>query len=142
MAAIKATLNPEGPPDRPELHASKQKLRDVLKPSYWQQLCPSLHVTDKTFMEGVASFELPEARLDDVKEQISYAGVAQVASPELPWSLSPDILAQAIVTLMRYGWPPSLLAVYDEVWSLIKQAGVMMDKATGGNACNMDILAW
>lgn len=66
----------------------------------------------------------------------------QVSSQELPWSVSPETLANAIITLMRYGWPPSLIMMYDEVWASIKQAELLMGKATGGNACNMDILAW
>lgn len=63
-------------------------------------------------------------------------------SSELPWSIQPEQLAAAIVSLIRYGWPPSLILMYDEVWAIIQQASALMRDATGGNACNMDILAW
>jgi hypothetical protein len=43
---------------------------------------------------------------------------------------------------MRYGWPPSLLVVYDEAWALVQQGSGLMADATGGNRVNMDILAW
>jgi hypothetical protein len=43
---------------------------------------------------------------------------------------------------MRYGWPPSLLVVYDEAWALVQQGSALMAGATGGNRVNMDILAW
>jgi hypothetical protein len=38
MAAAPAVLafNVDDAPERPELHASRQKLKDLLQPSYWQ----------------------------------------------------------------------------------------------------------
>jgi hypothetical protein len=56
--------------------------------------------------------------------------------------VEPAALAAAVVSLMRYGWPPSLLVVYDEAWSLVQQGSGLMADATGGNRVNMDILAW
>jgi hypothetical protein len=35
-AAPDLTFNIDDPPERPELHASRQKLSDLLQPSYWQ----------------------------------------------------------------------------------------------------------
>jgi hypothetical protein len=29
-----------------------------------------------------------------------------------------------------------------QVWAMVQQASAVMKSATGGNACNMDILAW
>jgi hypothetical protein len=29
-----------------------------------------------------------------------------------------------------------------QVWVMVQQASAVMKKATGGNLCNMDILAW
>jgi hypothetical protein len=39
----------------------------------------------------------------------------QVEPEELPWKLDLDALADAVVNLVRAGWPPSMLIVYDEV---------------------------
>jgi hypothetical protein len=37
MAAAPAlAFNIDDPPEKPELHASRQKLKDLLQPSYWQ----------------------------------------------------------------------------------------------------------
>jgi hypothetical protein len=47
-----------------------------------------------------------------------------------------------VVTLIQYGWPPSLLVMYDEAWAVVQQASGLMADATGGNRVNMDILAW
>lgn len=40
---------------------------------------------------------------------------AQVEPQELPWKLDLEALADAVVNLVRHGWPPSMLVVYDEV---------------------------
>lgn len=29
-----------------------------------------------------------------------------------------------------------------QVWAMVRQASSVMKKVTGGNMCNMDILAW
>lgn len=65
----------------------------------------------------------------------------QVSSSELPWSVHPSALAAAVVSLIRHGWPPSLLLAYDEAWAVVQQASVLMAGSTG-NRVNMDILAW
>lgn len=39
----------------------------------------------------------------------------QVEPEELPWKLDLETLADAVVNLVRAGWPPSMLIVYDEV---------------------------
>lgn len=39
----------------------------------------------------------------------------QVEPEELPWNLDLDALVDAVVNLVRAGWPPSMLIVYDEV---------------------------
>ncbi|KAF6257515.1 hypothetical protein COO60DRAFT_1223221 [Scenedesmus sp. NREL 46B-D3] len=56
--------------------------------------------------------------------------------------LSPPHWLLPVVSLIRHGWPPSLLVVYDEAWALVQQASALMADATGGNRVNMDILAW
>jgi hypothetical protein len=152
---------------------------------------------------------------------------SQVGARELPWAVDLQALADAVVTLLRHGWPPSLVVMYDEVrahhvcvcvrlcvcvrvcvcvhvcacvcvhvcvcvhcglasvcaalhgcrqpvggaeratlhcrtcrvghaqqqhqhhhtprtqvWAMVQQASAVSAAATGGNACNMDILAW
>uniref|UniRef100_A0A383VR10 Phytanoyl-CoA dioxygenase n=1 Tax=Tetradesmus obliquus TaxID=3088 RepID=A0A383VR10_TETOB len=140
-AAPVLTFNVDEPPERPELHASRQKLKDLLKPSYWQALCPWLHCGDADWLGRQPALQLPQQRLVDLKQQVDAAGVAQVSSSELPWSVHPSALAAAVVSLIRHGWPPSLLLAYDEAWAVVQQASVLMAGSTG-NRVNMDILAW
>jgi hypothetical protein len=75
-------FNVDDVPEIPELHASRQNLETVLKPQYWQQLCPTLHVADAKFFRSLVPFQLAKGRLNDLKHQINYAGVAQVCSIE------------------------------------------------------------
>lgn len=70
------------------------------------------------------------------------ARVLQVAAPQLPWQLDVGLLARSVVHLMQCGWPPAFIMLYDEVWALIHRASRLMASASGGNQCNMDILAW
>jgi hypothetical protein len=69
------------PPSDPVLHAKHQSLSDLLQPSYWQQLNPGLHVGDAAFIRGCKPLKPPKDRLQDLKEQINTAGVAQVGLP-------------------------------------------------------------
>lgn len=66
----------------------------------------------------------------------------QVDAHECAWDANLDALADAVVTLVRHGWPPSFIIMYDEVWAMVQQASLLMAEATGGNRVNMDILAW
>eukprot|EP00882_Tetradesmus_deserticola_P022370 GHRQ01024272.1.p1 GENE.GHRQ01024272.1~~GHRQ01024272.1.p1 ORF type:complete len:174 (+),score=80.30 GHRQ01024272.1:23-523(+) len=136
------TFNVDDGPEHPNLHASHQTLKDLLQPSYWQALCPWLHCGDAALLGRLRALQLPQRRLADLKQQVDTAGVAQVSSQELPWFVEPTALAAAVVSLIRYGWPPSLLVMYDEAWALIQQGSGLMADATGGNRVNMDILAW
>lgn len=66
----------------------------------------------------------------------------QAEPDELTWKPVPADLAAAVTRLMRHGWPPSALLLYDEPWVLMCQAAPLMAAATGGNAVNMDALVW
>lgn len=75
---MEAKYSVDEPPERPELHASRQKLKDVCDPDYWRQLCPQLHVADPGVLGQIGPIQLPEDRLQDLSQQVNQAGVAQV----------------------------------------------------------------
>lgn len=67
--------NPDAPPAQPALVASQQRLRDVLTPDYWRQICPELHVGTNA---PVPQIQLPAQRMRDLRGQVNSAAVAQV----------------------------------------------------------------
>jgi hypothetical protein len=56
MAAVPVlTFNIDDAPERPELHASRQKLKDLLKPAYWQVMsAASQHLLQTGYTTGTA----------------------------------------------------------------------------------------
>jgi hypothetical protein len=50
-------------------------------------------------------------------------------------------IARGVAQLVQYGYPPSFILMFDEIWTLISRQEVF-SKLTCGNSCNMDILAW
>lgn len=105
---------------------------------------------------------LPEARLRDLRRQVDSDGVAQVEPGEIlrvvrrgggggggdeDPGVDRDIqlvraLARGVEGLLRAGWPASFIVVFDEAWILVERASKVIAAATGGNRCNLDILAW
>jgi len=82
------------PPKHPELLAKHQTLASVLKPEYWQQLNPGLHVGDEAFVSSCKPIKPPKGRLNDLFGQVNEAGVAQVWVKDLRASLSVVCVAQ------------------------------------------------
>jgi hypothetical protein len=83
VAAAAAVTDPRYdvsvPPAQPHLHAKRQSLADVCNAAYWRQLCPQLHVCDAAFVaQHSAALSLPAPRLQDLRQQVDAAGVAQV----------------------------------------------------------------
>eukprot|EP00879_Flechtneria_rotunda_P022562 GHRR01023822.1.p2 GENE.GHRR01023822.1~~GHRR01023822.1.p2 ORF type:complete len:102 (+),score=18.99 GHRR01023822.1:184-489(+) len=88
MARKASQYRVDQPPEWPELHASRQKLHDILDPTYWSQLCPGLHVEQQACCSAVEPLQLPETRVEDVKQQVNCAGVAQVSASWLPTAVA------------------------------------------------------
>lgn len=86
-------------PKHPELLAKHQTLASVLKPKYWQQLNPGLHVGDAAFVSSCKPIKPAKGRLNDLFGQINEAGVAQVWIKDLRASLSAVEAAEHLCTL-------------------------------------------
>eukprot|EP00501_MAST-03F_sp_TOSAG23-6_P001873 GSMAST32.ASY1.ANO1.1951.1 assembled CDS len=80
--------------------------------SYWQKLCPELHVY----------------------------GYFQTS--RLPWVGNTAALARSIVTLMQHGWPATFILLYDESWAMAREVSELIAFTSGGNQNNFDFLAW
>jgi hypothetical protein len=46
----------------------------------------------------------------------------QIEAEELPWQVDLQQLADAVVNLVRHGWPPSMVLLYDEVGAAVCRA--------------------
>ncbi|KAG2440535.1 hypothetical protein HYH02_010413 [Chlamydomonas schloesseri] len=131
--------DPKAPCANPDLTRTLDNLAD---PAYWAQLCPELTVSGKLGSKA-AKIKKPASELvKDAREQVLSEGVVQLHPSDLQWGVDVHVLARSMVALMQAGWPASFLIMYDEVWALVQQASSLMAGATGGNACNMDVLCW
>ena len=130
-------------PEHPELHLTKQTLDSVFEESYWRKICPELHVNDKQYQEESLKYVLPvpDNKKNEWTDRIKKEGYFDLHSSECKTNMSMDILANNVVKLMQYGWPPSFLVMFDEIWALVYKMSEMMFETTG-NRMNMDILIW
>jgi len=140
--------NPSDAPARPDLRWEElqtKSVEDLIKTlsdaTYWRQLCPDLHVDDAAFQNAAepAVPRVGDEEINTLKERMNHegyfpctTGMDRVAMEEL---------ARQVVLLTQYGWPPSFLVIFDEIWRLVKRMELLMDQ-TSGNRMNMDILIW
>ena len=113
--------SPREPIQDTSWHAREVDLARVLQPGYWRELCPSLHVCDEAFQASVRPMvgAALEEVADDARERILRDGYTKIPAACLPWkSVAHRELALACVQLMRHGWNPSFLLMYDEAWSI------------------------
>ncbi|KAG2440534.1 hypothetical protein HYH02_010412 [Chlamydomonas schloesseri] len=121
---------------------STRTLDNLADPAYWARLCPELTVSGKLGSKAAKNKKPASELVKDAKEQVLSEGVVQLHPSDLQWGVDVHVLARSMVALMQAGWPASFLIMYDEVWALVQQASSLMAGATGGNACNMDVLCW
>ena len=136
--------SPREPPEDPSLHAREVDLATMLQPQYWREICPSLHVCDEAFQGSVRPMR--GAELEDVaadaRERILRDGYTKIHAASLPWkTIAHRELALACVRLMRHGWNPSFLLMYDEAWAVAHELSEVVLNATG-NRLNFDALCW
>ncbi|GLI65349.1 hypothetical protein VaNZ11_008898 [Volvox africanus] len=122
-------------------HASTRNIRNLSAQDYWAAICPELSAGGKSGLHTKKRRKKKITINEDFKHQMHNEGVFQVHPSEMRWSVNIHRLALSMVTLMQQGWPPTFLIMFNEVWTLIEQARVLM-AATTGNACNMDVLCW
>ncbi|CAE7254472.1 unnamed protein product [Symbiodinium sp. CCMP2592] len=128
-----------------ELHASAQTQESIFSASYWRQLCPELHVEDKSFQaEVLARDGRSVAAVSDCREvraRILEEGFAALSPAQLSWTAPVGRLAQGVLQLEQHGWPATFIALYDEAWAMARDAGAVMREATGNSLC-MDVVGF
>lgn len=96
-------------------------------------------------------FTLPAERAASVRTAVRGDGFFRLDAEELPWPAGLiDGLARGVVQLLRHGWTPTFIFVYDEAWMLVRRMRRAFRAATGGhdgeeengNDWIGDIFAW
>lgn len=123
------------------LHREKQELDELLGSTYWAALCPWLHVGDVSF-KGWSSPSLEPRNARSLQGRLDGDGYFTLPPGELPWGVSLEGLRRGVAQLMKHGWHPYFIGVYDEAWVMQKQLKEFIAGITGGNETIMDVLAW
>ena len=110
--------------------------------SFWQKLCPELHVDDASFVSTCKPIELDDTQIERMRAQLISEGFFTLPPEALPWVCSLAAMRKGVRRLTKRGWPASLLLVYDEAWAMAHQISVIMRRVSGGCANSLDMLAW
>ena len=135
--------DPNSPPVNEKLHRKHQTMESILSKEYWQSLCPNLHVCDQSFQAKFNPLLIDEKAEETFIDRLDKDGYFEVNESLIKWNqvVSFEDLANSVVTLMQYGWPPSFLGIYDEAWAIVQQVSTILKKTTK-NEMNMDFLVW
>ncbi|MDP2435412.1 MAG: hypothetical protein Q8P67_06685 [archaeon] len=119
--------------------------------AYWGSVCEERHVEDGEYQaaalrahpEGAFGAQVEAAGL---KARLVEDGYFQVPARRLALRDSPadlySSLADSVARLMQLGWPASFFVVFDEAWELARHCADLVEKTSGGNRNNLDILLW
>lgn len=107
---------------------------------------------------SAAGTELLDSRTQNaLRERIVTEGYFQLAADELrvfrdllpaqhdevdSSSTASGLMAEAVVRLLRRGWPPSFLLMCDEAWAMAAHMERLVSETTGGNRSCFDYLVW
>ena len=86
---------------------------------YWRELCPQLHISDVVFAQRAARsvfqfMEDPDT-VDELRASMDRDGYMRLPPGEkLPWTADVAAVAEGVQQLVRAGWPPTFLVLYDE----------------------------
>lgn len=130
--------------EAPAMHASRQTAETMAQASYWRNLCPNLHVDDAAFQQKIIAHKIEVASrssCEDVRQRLVNEGFAVLEPSAMKWSVDVGVLADAVEKLVKHGWAPTFLALYDEAWAMGVNAQDIMSKATGNSMC-MDIVGF
>lgn len=132
----------DSPPPSPELHCSEQLLETIISVDYWRKLCPELTVAENKFNDKEIVKE-KESVLRDLKADFCENGFFHLSENQVKRQEVCEKLARGVVTLIRYGWQPSFIFMYDEAWAIIEATQRQsLSDATGGSVFIGDIYAW
>ena len=121
-------------------------LVEVFSAEYWRDICPHLHVGDEAAQMSLLASASDGAccstsKTQAVRSRLIAEGYAHLLPNDVRWSTPVDGLAEGARCLARHGWPATALSVYDEAWSLGRDAAELMKQATG-NTPVMDTLGF
>lgn len=132
--------DPNSTPLKSDLHFNEQTLDSVFHEQYWKSICPDLHVNDKNFQNDASSvFPLSTEKKQSFKSGLTNEGYFTLLSECK--DINMEKLASNVARLMQYGWPPSFLIIFDEIWAIVHKMSQIMFETTQ-NKMNMDILIW
>eukprot|EP00935_MAST-01C_sp_MAST-1C-sp1_P000874 g874.t1 len=122
----------------PKTAALDQKL--LFSAEHWRGLCPRLNCS--TALESAsASTSLPPELVGNAREDLCDDGYFQLAPEDLALDTTMlDAVAESIRTLVREGWHPLWIIMFDEIWLLVHQLSAVLHQATGNQFC-MDFFA-
>ena len=70
---------------------------------------------------------LPRAQAQAAaSEDVINEGFAVLSAEQLPWRPLLPALRAGVVLLLRHGWHPSFIFMFDEAWQLLRSAAGMM----------------
>ena len=128
----------------PSLVAGGQGLDTLETTLYWLKICPHLSIG------GTLPSDV-DTVVDDVRCDIAARSKAEFVQDgfflldRMAMRCSDDEvfkLALGIVQLVRFGWPPTFIYMYDEAWVVIERTRRFLGLATGGSRFIGDVYAW
>lgn len=147
MAMRKGVVAPIDP-SRLEPRVASLAQQALESADYWRQLCPWLTVSDAAAAPSAAElraqcppFQLSDARVAALRAELATEGVFNLASADLPWSVSLGAVVRGIEALHAAGWPPAFILAYEEPWRMALQLSPLLQCVTG-NPLSYDWLAF
>ena len=112
--------------------------------SYWLKICPHLSIGGT--LPGDIAANVNDKRRDVAarsKAEFVHNGFFLLSRATLGCSDDEVFkLALGIVQLIKFGWPPTFIYMYDEAWTVVERARQFLGLATGGSHFIGDVYAW
>ena len=112
--------------------------------SYWLKICPHLSIGGT--LPGDICAVVDDKRRDVAarsKAEFVHDGFFLLNRATLGCSDDEVFqLALGIVQLIKFGWPPTFIYMYDEAWTVVERARQFLGLATGGSRFIGDVYAW
>eukprot|EP00924_Labyrinthula_sp_SR-Ha-C_P001690 snap_masked-scaffold_18-processed-gene-6.43-mRNA-1 protein AED:0.04 eAED:0.04 QI:0/0/0/1/1/1/2/0/392 len=132
-------------PKHPELKRTEQLIDTLFDKFYWRKVCTTLSVCENNINRGEKIISQEEIRRK--QQQFIKSGFFKL-QVDCATELNPNIeslvrkLADSIVTLIRYEYPPTFIFLFDEVWEIILSMSSSLSKISAGNSFVGDVYAW
>jgi hypothetical protein len=73
-------------------------------------------------------------------QSVKEEGFTRIGSDAASWPVDVHLLREAILSLVRCGWHPTCILMYDEAWDLLSAASNLMFKCTSTATCSKGLL--